>query len=121
MDCLVCIENDLYDIASRVKEIDEDYYVVYNLKRQGYEIHHKKSRPTLSIVVGKELDQRVLNKLRETRIVRLNEIIDDIEKTNERIEQEKQKSLSDEARYKAKQICNYLGNGGSYLPPYGEI
>ena len=121
MDHLVRINNDLYDIASRVKEIDANYYIEYNLTRRRYEIHNSRCRPTLSMVAGDKLDQRVIYKLQETRISRLDKIIEIIEKTNERNDRDKDESLLDEVKYKAKQISSYLGNGGSSLPPYRDI
>lgn len=121
MDYLVRIKTDLYDIASRVKELDADYYIEYNVTRRRYEIHHKRCRPTLSIVAGDRLDQRVITQLQKTRITRLNKIIEEIDKTNKQIERAKEELLLDEAKYKAKQISNYLGNGGGELPPYRDI
>lgn len=115
---LIVIENDLFDIAWRVKAIDENYYVVYNPKNSRYEVHNKKCRPSLSMVVEGILDVRVIKKLRETHISRLKQIIEKIERTNREIEANKDKAIRDEMNYKAKQISNYLSIGGSDLPRY---
>lgn len=70
------ITEDLFDISQRVKEIDEDYFVVYNEKLNRYEIHNRKQyNDTLSIIVPfNRLDKRVLDKLNETKIERKEEI-----------------------------------------------
>ena len=33
------VENDLFDIAARLREIDSDYFVFYSYKRRRYEVH----------------------------------------------------------------------------------
>ena len=39
MDRLIRITDDVYFIASRLREIDDTYYVVYNATRGRYEVH----------------------------------------------------------------------------------
>ncbi len=121
MDYLVRIENDLYDISDRAREIDPDYYIVYNTAKKRYEAHNSRCRPSICLVIGKVLDARTLTKLRETHISRLNAIIEGIEKANHCLEKSKESSLRDEATYKTDRLCRYLYNGGSKLPSYEEI
>ncbi len=63
------ITDDLYFIASRLKEIDPSYFVVYNLLRSRYEVHSKEQRgDTLCFVVPyKALDARTLEYAARTR------------------------------------------------------
>lgn len=43
------IKNDVYYIAERLKEIDFKYFILYDTKKQKYEIHHKpQTRPTMA-------------------------------------------------------------------------
>jgi len=37
---LIRIAHDVFDIADRVKELDEGYYPVFNTETQRYEIRH---------------------------------------------------------------------------------
>jgi hypothetical protein len=34
------ISGDVYDISKRIKNIDRDYYVVYDTSKQKFEIHN---------------------------------------------------------------------------------
>ena len=36
------IKEDLFDIVNRLKEIDDGYFVLYDLKKCRYEVHNKK-------------------------------------------------------------------------------
>ena len=63
------ITDDLYFIASRLKEIDPSYYVVYNLRRGRYEVHSDAQKGgTLCFVVPyNKLDARTLEYAKRTR------------------------------------------------------
>lgn len=63
------VTDDLYMIASRLKEVDPTYYVVYNLKRKRYEVHSKEQRgDTLCFVVPYDgLDARTVEYAKRTR------------------------------------------------------
>ncbi|MBR6788459.1 MAG: hypothetical protein IKM44_01480 [Clostridia bacterium] len=63
------VTDDLYFIASRLKEIDPTYYVVYNLIKLRYEVHSKEQRGnTLCFVVPYgNLDARTIEYAKRTR------------------------------------------------------
>ena len=67
---------DLYDIASRLKAIDEDYFVLFCYKTKKYEIHNKGQRgSTLSLVLPyPHLDARALSLVRQTRTERADQL-----------------------------------------------
>lgn len=122
MDVLVKIENDVFDIASRVKEIDSDYFVVYNRTKRRFEIHNKKQKPTLALVVPhNELDCRTIEYVLKTKISRIDEIVREIDAHNEKIEKQKFESSIERLSYKTKNLIGYLDKGKSYLPSYEEI
>lgn len=111
MDALVRIENDVFDIGARLKEIDGGYYPVYNLTKKRYEIHHSGMKNTLQVVLPYDgLDARAIQKVRETRIEYAEAKLREIDRENEkrRIEQENkskenafvkiEKSLSEQKR-----------------------
>ncbi len=66
---LRAVTDDLYFIASRLKEIDPTYYVVYNLDKSRYEVHSDEQRGnSLCFVVPYgELDARTLDYAARTR------------------------------------------------------
>ncbi len=63
------VTDDLYFIASRLKEIDPTYYVVYNLVKSRYEVHSDEQRGgSLCFVVPYgTLDARTLDYAKKTR------------------------------------------------------
>lgn len=122
MDVLVKIENDVFDIASRLKEIDSDYFVIYNRTKKRYEIHNEKQKPTLALVVPYNgLDSRTIGYVLKTKISRIDEIVREIDEHNEKVEKQKFDSSIERLSYKTKNLIGYLDKGKSYLPSYEEI
>ena len=35
------IENDVFDVVKRIKQIDDGYFVVFDLDKEKYELHNK--------------------------------------------------------------------------------
>lgn len=63
------VTDDVFFIASRLKETDPSYFVVYNLLKSRYEVHSKEQRGnTLCFVVPYDrLDARTLEYAKRTR------------------------------------------------------
>ena len=80
------VEWDLYDIASRIREIDDGYFIFYSYKRKKYEIHNSHQRgSTLALVLPfDKLDARALDLVRRTSRERASEYLKEIEKENAR-------------------------------------
>ncbi len=67
------IENDLFDICSRIKEIDENYKIMRNKIASRFEIHSKKG---LEIVLPfDKLDCRTLERVAETRLENIEKLL----------------------------------------------
>jgi hypothetical protein len=75
----VKIENDLYDIANRLKSIDSGYFVVYDISRQKYEVHNSSNiGNTYCLTVPYEyLDARTVALVYKTRRERFDKIFED--------------------------------------------
>ena len=78
------VVNDLYDIAKRIKEIDEQYFTFYSYEKKRYEIHHRgQVGNTLALVVPYDkLDGRTLLLVQRTRRERMDEILRETEAHN---------------------------------------
>ena len=79
---------DVFNISKRIKDIDKNYYVVYNTSKQKFEIHNSKQYGTsycLTIPFNK-LDERTLKYVRRTQSANIDEILDQIENDNKKIE-----------------------------------
>ncbi len=88
------IENDLFLIADRLREVDSSYVLYFNQKLKRYEIF---SNGALQIVVPfKNLDERTVVHARKTRVENREKLIREIEEYNQKIEKEKRdKIISD--------------------------
>ena len=81
------VKRDLYDIAERIKEIDPDYFIFYSYAKKRYEVHSKTQKGnTLALVVPYDkLDERTLTLVRRTRVERIDEVMEEQRKENERM------------------------------------
>jgi len=87
------ITNDVFDIAKRIKEIDPDYFVVYDKKLCRFEVHNKRQRyDTLALVLPYDrLDCRAIEKVASTRIEYIADQLDKIDLHNFRQEEREKK------------------------------
>lgn len=84
-DRVVKITHDVFDIADRLKEIDEGYYLVYNLTRKRYEVHHGEGEKSLQLVLPYDsLDARCVQRVRETRREYVENMLRDMDRENEK-------------------------------------
>ena len=109
---LIKIDNDLYDIARRVTEIDSEYYIMYNTSKHRFEVHHSgQGNNTLAAVLPFDrLDARAIAYLRMTRRERAEELMRETEAQNERNKLSAYKQTKQEAEYKLKDYINYATN-----------
>lgn len=84
---LVLIENDNYFICQRLKEIDDSYFVVYNLNRECYEVHSKEQiKNSYCFTISfSQLDERTILQALKTRSENRDKLIEEIEKNNQLI------------------------------------
>ncbi len=102
------IENDLFNISERLKNIDSGYYLVYNNRRSRYEVRNSDLGDKICFVVPyKSLDERTLIYARKTFINNSKKLLSDIEKNNKDIEDKNYNRIKDECQYKFKEIFNY--------------
>ena len=123
MDRLVKIVGDVYDVADRLREIDDGYYPVYNLTKHRYEIHHARQKPTLCVVLPYDsLDCRAIDKVLRTRIENVEKFILEMDKHNDAITRDIENRQIDEIRYKTKSLGKYIDTTRSrVMPQYKEI
>lgn len=91
MDVRVEIRGDVFDVASRLKEIDGDYYPVYNLTKKRFEIHHRGRANSLQLVLPYDsLDIRAIQRVKETRREWVENMLRDMDRQNAKAERAKQ-------------------------------
>ena len=104
---------DLYDIAKRLREIDEDYFVFYSYKKKRYEVHNRSQRGnTLAFTVPyNELDTRTLSFARRTRRERAEKLMREMERENEILRRNEVYMASKKAQSRAEESLK-LRSGG---------
>lgn len=92
---LVKIEGDTFGIVDRLRQIDADYEVYYNLEHSRYEVHNKGQRgDTLALTVPYAgLDARTENLVRKTRCERRAQLIGEMEENNRQLERMREKEI----------------------------
>ncbi|MBE5757471.1 MAG: hypothetical protein E7345_00885 [Clostridiales bacterium] len=108
---LIKIDEDLFDICKRIKEIDDGYFVVYNTNKLRYELHYKNQENTYCLTCPYEnLDVRFVDLVLFSSINNIDKIIDDIDNNNVDIECNYNKSYKDYAKYHLKEIYKFASN-----------
>lgn len=84
----VMITNDVFDIAKRIKEIDDDYFVVYDTRLCRFEVHNKRQKlDTLSLVLPYDtLDCRAIDKVLSTRTEYIAKRLAEIDEYNQKLQ-----------------------------------
>ncbi|HKL74390.1 MAG TPA: hypothetical protein VJ903_05840 [Clostridia bacterium] len=99
---LIKITNDLYDIATRIKEIDSRYQIFYDTASSLYKLYlGEKSQLNFPYP---NLDVRALDYAYETRIENLDKIIEKIDRHNEKVNIDSIKRAQDEFENKVSEF-----------------
>lgn len=78
------IENDVFDITNRLKDIDRNYVVYFNTSKNQFEVHNlAQQKNTYCLRVPYQfLDERTLKLTRETNSANINIILEQISNDN---------------------------------------
>lgn len=78
------ITHDVYEISKRIKDIDKNYYIVYDTLNNKFEVHNSSQLDTTYCLTlpFSELDERTLNYVAKTRCVNIENILNEIENNN---------------------------------------
>ena len=84
---MIEITNDLYDIALRLRSINDSYRVYYNVQKGRYEVWNADAHRMEFIVPYDQLDARTVEYARYTGVQNADALIAEIERNNEQVEQ----------------------------------
>ena len=78
------LSHDVYEISKRIKNIDRDYFMVYDTSSRKFEVHNSAQADTTYCLTlpFNQLDERTLNYVAKTRSVNIEKILEEIEKDN---------------------------------------
>lgn len=116
------ISSNCFDIPNRVRELDEDYRLYYNAKKNLIELHNIRFKPSFQLVLPySQLDSRTIDYIRQTRVENILSEIEGIEEYNCNLENKIINQTLDEMHAKSKSLINYMNRGGSEIPSYSEL
>lgn len=116
---LVEIRRDVFDIADRFKGIDSRLKVFFNREKNRFEVYMGDERR--AVLPFEELDGRSLTYFLQTSPENAENLIGEIDRSNERLAENRRKKARDEREYKLKNLVGYLENGGAEVPLYDEL
>ena len=78
------IAHDVYNISKRIKNIDRNYYIVFETSREKFEVHNSSQFGSSYCLTlpNNCLDERVLKYVRKTQSANIDEILEKIENDN---------------------------------------
>ena len=83
---MIEITNDLYDIALRLRSVNDSYRVYYNVAKSRYEVWNADANRLEFILPYDELDARAVEYARYTSVQNAAALIEEIERNNEQVE-----------------------------------
>ena len=85
---MILIEHDNYFICERLKELDRDYYVMFDIENNKYQLHCKGQFGNTYCLTFPfdDLDERAIFYTKKTSIENQEKIIEEIDKENKRLE-----------------------------------
>ena len=117
---LIKIFETSFDIVRRLKEIDPNYFVVFNTAFGRFEIHNSSQhQTTFCLTVDGELDCRAIQKVLRTRAENIEKLLREIDEHNQKLENEKTRRFRDETTFKLGEMFDYLKNKDDLTGAYG--
>lgn len=103
---MIEVHSDLFDIGKRLKEIDNRYRVFYNTKKSKFELHIQKGDKVSYLLTFpfNNLDARAITHCYKTRTERCEQIFNEIEESNKKLEREQLYQARKQAENKAEQV-----------------
>ena len=103
---LIKIENDIFFLAERLREIDPDYFIALNTKTKNFEVHNS-SQPINSfclLVPKNKLDPSLVEYVRKTRANRQKKLLAEIEASNQKMQKQNEQKIICEAAEKFEEL-----------------
>lgn len=89
------IESDCLDIIKRIKAIDEDYFVVFDLDKKKFELHNKSQGGNTYCLTFPfdTLDERAVTLVLKTRVQNSDALFEEMQRENEKQEKDNIKKI----------------------------
>mgnify|MGYP004642250925 FL=1 len=89
------IESDCLDIIKRIKAVDEDYFVVFNMDKKKFELHNKSQGGNTYCLTFpfNILDERAVTLVLKTRVQNSDALFEEMQRENEKQEKDNIKKI----------------------------
>ena len=89
------IESDCLDIIKRIKAVDEDYFVVFNMDKKKFELHNKSQGGNNYCLTFpfNILDERAVTLVLKTRVQNSDALFEEMQRENEKQEKDNIKKI----------------------------
>ena len=101
---------DIFNLCERIKKIDPNYELLFNKKTNRLEVHNFSERGSSLVTNVDNLDARLVDKLIKTRRENIKRFLEEMERENEKLEQEKLNSINEQAGLVLEEIAKYSFN-----------
>jgi|GEM_PF-1607116 len=98
---------DLFNLFSRIKEIDESYQLMINKKTKRIEVHNFSQRGSSFVMVAEPLDARLIQKLVATRRENAKAFFKKLDDENEELERKNIEKIATKASLVSEEIAKY--------------
>ena len=103
------IENDLFNIANRLKLIDKNYLLVRNKLKKRFELWYNSCVPRQELVFKtNRIDKRMIDFVNETRIQNIDKIIKEIDEKNEKLRQKEINNAKNDCLDRMREVIKYV-------------
>ncbi len=94
---LIEIKNDAYFISQRLKDIDQSYYLVFNVIKGKYEVHSSRQAGCSYCLTSpyEGLDERLIELTRQTRSENIKHLLAKIDEENAKLEQKNTQKMEE--------------------------
>ena len=96
---MILITNDLFDIASRLRSVNDSYRLYYNTQKCRYEVRNFATDALEFVVPYDELDARTVEYARYTNVQNASALLEEIERNNEKLEKQQIAKLTENAAH----------------------
>ena len=94
---MIEITNDLFDIANRLRSVNENYRLYYNTHKSRYEVRNSATDTLEFVVPYGELDARTVEYARYTGVQNAKALLAEIERNNAKVEKQQISQLAEGA------------------------
>lgn len=112
------IDSDVCDVVNRLKEIDDGYKILLNLKNGKLELHNDKQQNTYCFTLNEnEVTPKLLDDVIATSVQFIDDIMLDIDNINNKIEENNKNEIIDYTSYMSKEIYSFSNNSSKEFEP----